>query len=231
MINEKNSKILEKNFDSFKCEYNTYLSHMNGDIIIINIPSKQHSILFGNINNKENLFNIKFIFDFEHSNILNNELNYLMKNEIKEYIKNKTLFNEKNESDTISPIFDNDNEIGYCYKYYSNIQYLNYNNFYDYKNSNLLKAIKIYIYYRKFSNKIKELKSDEKEYYLINNNVMSEIKINYKYKQIKEELDNINFMNNNNNKILAIKSLSNDTKERSIYMINLNYWKGIWHKN
>ena len=211
MINEKIAKMFEKNFDSFKCEYNTYLSHRDGDIIIISIHSKQHSILFGNIYYKEYSFNIKFIFDFEHSNILKNELDYLMKNEIKEYIEKKTLFNEKNESDTISPIFDNDNEIGYCFKYNSNMQYLNYNNFYDYKNSNLLKAIKIYFYYRIFSNKVKETKSDEKDYYLINSIIMSEIKINYKYKQIKEELDNINFMDNNNKKIMAIKSLSNDT--------------------
>ena len=34
MIKEEISQMFSKNFDSFKCEYNTYLSHMDGDIII-----------------------------------------------------------------------------------------------------------------------------------------------------------------------------------------------------
>ena len=90
------------------------------------------------------------------------------------------------------------------------MQNLKYSNFYDYNNSNLLRAIKLYFYFKKFSKKIKEIKRDEKEYYLISNNLMEEIKNNYKYNEIKEILDNINFGDNNNNKILAIKSLSND---------------------
>ena len=209
MANEEIVKSFKKNFGLKNLKYNTYLQHINGDIII-NKFSQQNLILFGNINYKEYTFNIKFIFDFEKSKMLDNELEYLMKNEIKDYIKNKTLFNEKNESDIISPIFDNDKEIGYCYKYYSNMQNPNYNNFYDYKNYNLLKAIKLYFYYQTFSEKIKKTKSDNKEFYLINNNLMSEIKNNYKYNEIKEILDNINFKDINNKKILAIKSLSND---------------------
>ena len=135
-----------------------------------------------------------------------------MNNEIKEYIKNKTLFNDKNESDIISPIIDKFDIIGYCYKYYSNKnnQYLSYNDHYD----NLLKGIKLYFYYQEFSKIIKEIKNNENEYYLINSNLMSEIKINYKYNQIKEILDYVDFFkknkNNNNKIILAIKSLPNN---------------------
>ena len=210
ILNENISQIFEKYFSLYSWEYNKYLQHKNGDIIVISKHYQQNSILFGNINYKEYSFNIKYIFDFKHSDRLEKELKYLMKNEIEDYFKSKTLFNEKNDSNNISPIFDNDEEIGYCYKYFSNKQYYNYNNFYDYKNPYLLKAIELYFYFQGFSKKIKETKSDEKEYYLINNNFISEIKINYKYKEIKETLDTINFSNNNNNKILAIKSLSND---------------------
>ena len=210
MIKEEISDLFEKYFCLNNIEYNTYISHeRGGDIIIISKYFEQHSILFGNINDKEYSFNIKYIFDFERKYTMNNELNYLKKNGIEEYIKNKTLFNDKNESDTVSPIFDDDNEIGFCYKYYSNIQYLPYDNFYDYNNSNLLKAIKLYFYYQTFSKKIKEAKNDEKEYFLINNNFTSDIKINYKYKEIKDILENIN-LDNNNKKILTIKSLPND---------------------
>ncbi len=38
----------------------------------------------------------------------------------------------------------------------------------------------------RYSKKVKEAKNEEQESYLINNNLISEIKINYKYKQIKK---------------------------------------------
>ena len=203
MISEEISQIFAKNFN-LTCEYNTYLSHINGDIIIIS-KNSQNSILFGEIKFMEYLFDIKYIFDFDNKNKLTNELQKLMDNEIKEYINNNILFNE-NESYFASPIFNNDNIIGYYYKYISNMQYYKNSNFYF----NLLKAIEFYFYYQEFSKKINEAKGEEKEYYLISSNFMSEIKINYKYKQIKEELEKINFLGNNNKKLLAIKSLSND---------------------
>jgi len=227
MVNEEVGKILIKNFSLNKLEYKEYLQHKNGDIIT-NKFSKQNLILFGNINSKEYSFNINFIFNFEKSKNFENELKYLMDNEIKEYIRKKTLFNEKNESDNISPIFDNDKEIGYCYKYYSNIQYHKYNNFYNYKNTNLLKAINLYFNFQEFSKKIKETKKEEKEFYLMNNNLMSEIKNNYKYNEIKEILDTINFLDNNNKNILAIKSLSNDIIN---YFKNNNKIKKIYKKD
>ena len=207
MINEEIFNLLTKNFYFSNCEYNTYLSHMDGDIIIIS-KYLQNSILFGIINYMDYSFDIKYIFDFESNYKLENELKNLMDNEINEYIKNKTLLDEK-VSNFISPIFDNDNIVGYCYKYYSNIHYPNNINFY-FKNENLMKAIEFYFYYQELSKKINESKGEEKEFYLINENYMSEIKINYKYKQIKEILDTVNFVNNNNKKMLAIKNLSTD---------------------
>jgi len=215
MINSDNLKMLEKNFPiPSNCQEITYLSHINGDIFIMNKNKniKQHYILFGNVNSKSYSFDIRFIFDYENSNLLKKELKVFMNNEIREYIINKTLFNDKNDSDIISPIFDNDYIIGYCYKYYSNRknQYLSCNDYYD----SLLKAIKLYFYFQEFAKKIKETKNYEKEYYLINRNLMSEIKINYKYNQIKEILDSIDIKkkceNSNNKIILAIKYLPND---------------------
>ena len=60
MAKEEISQMFYKNFDSFKCEYNTYLSHMDGDIITVNKYS-QNSILFGKINSLDYSFDIKFI--------------------------------------------------------------------------------------------------------------------------------------------------------------------------
>ena len=111
MINEEIFNLLTKYFYFSNCEYNTYLSHMDGDIIIISKYS-QNSILFGKINYMDYSFDIKYIFDFESNYKLENELKNLMDNEINEYIKNKTLLDEK-VSNFISPIFDNDNIVGY----------------------------------------------------------------------------------------------------------------------
>ena len=220
LINEDNLKMLGKYFPiPSNCQDITYLSHINGDLFIMNKNKsknknkKQHYILFGNINSKSYSFDIRFIFDYDNSDLLKKELKVLMNNEIKEYINDKTLFNGKNDSDYISPIFDNDYIIGYCYKYHSNKknQYLNYND--DYY-SNLLKIIKLYFYYQEFSKKIKEIKNYENEFYLININLISEIKNNNKYNQIKEILNSINILQKskkiNNKIILAIKNLPND---------------------
>ena len=91
MINEEIFNLLTKNFYFSNCEYNTYLSHMDGDIIIIS-KYLQNSILFGIINYMDYSFDIKYIFDFESNYKLENELKNLMDNEINEYIKNKRLF-------------------------------------------------------------------------------------------------------------------------------------------
>ena len=211
MINEEISQIFNRNFsDKFDCEYITYTCHINGDIIIIN-KSPVYSILFGKINYKNFSFDIEFIFDFLISIYLEIELKNLMNKEIKEYLKEKTIFNDNNITDIISPIFGNNGFDGYCYKYFSKSNNKYDIDYFDYlSNDNLLKAIKLYFFYCEFSEKIKEIKYYEKEYYLINSNLMSEIKINYKYKQIKEILDTKNFSDKNKKDILAIKSLPNE---------------------
>ena len=116
-----------------------------------------------------------------------------------------------NDTDIISPIFEKDKTLGYCYKYNSKSNNKNDVSSFDYlSNENLLKALKLYFFYIEFSESNKETKYDKKEYYLINSNLMSDIKINYKYKAIKEILDEINFFDKNKQNILAIKSLSYD---------------------
>ena len=209
MINEEISEMFVNNFNDFKGDYNYYYSHMDGDIIIA-YKCAQYSILFGKINYTDNSFDIKYIFNFFSNYQLEIELKNLMAVRIEDYIKNKSLFNGNNDPNIASPIYNNYDIIGNCYKYYSNVKYPNNIKKIDFKNENLMKAIEFYFYYKEFSKKIKEAKREEKEYYLINNNLMSDIKINYKYKEIKEKLDNINIPDNNYKTFLAIKNLSND---------------------
>ena len=102
-----------------------------------------------------------------------------MNKEIKEYIKEKTIFNDNNIEDNFSPIFENKSIIGYCYKYSSKSNNKYDNDFIKYlSNDNLLKAIKLYFFYHEFSKKIKEIQYEKNECYLINDNLMSEININ-----------------------------------------------------
>jgi len=151
-----------------------------------------------------NCFNCDFSENSLKYKVFNNKINvYLDNNEI-------LSFNSNNNIISLNGIINYSNRNNNKVNKISNIKKINHNNFNDYNNPYLSKAIKLYFYYQEFSKKIKETKNDEKEYYLINNNLISEIKINYKYNQIKEELDEINFMDNDNNKKLAIKSLSND---------------------
>ena len=49
-----------------------YLFHLNQDIIVIDEPP-QYSILIGSIDNKNNSYIIKYILEFNSSNILNDE--------------------------------------------------------------------------------------------------------------------------------------------------------------
>ena len=86
MINSDNLKMLEKYFPiPSNCQEITYLSHINGDIFIMNKNKniKQHYILFGNINSNSYSFDIRFIFDYENSNLLKKELKAFMNIEIK----------------------------------------------------------------------------------------------------------------------------------------------------
>ena len=211
MINKEFTHIFNLYFSEFfNCNNITYVSHAKGDIIIID-KFQQYSLFFGKISYKNFAFDIEFIFDFNDSYHLEKECINLLNKEIIEYIQEKTIFNDNNILNIISPIFENDGIIGYCYKYSSKSNNKYDIDCFDYlSNDNLLKAIKLYFFYREFSEKIKEIKYNKNEYYLININLMSEIKINYKYKQIKEILDTINFSDKNKKYILSIKRLPND---------------------
>jgi hypothetical protein len=145
----------------------------------------------------------KIILDYE-----TNKICYYYKIEEKEKEKSEEIKNYQTPNSY--NIINNYDMIGYCHKNYSNVKYPDNINKINFKNENLIKAIELYFYYQEFSKKIKETKSNEKEYFLINKDYMADIKINYKYKEIKDILDTINFMDSNNKKILAIKSLSND---------------------
>ena len=180
-----------------------YTKSKKNDIIV----DEKNSILsIGKIDEKD-CFGIKYILLFNKEYDLINELKMIKASSVEQYIDTRTLFNNILKDDFISPIFSVKEIIGNCYKIDS--RFNNYSNLTDYSkylnNSNLQKAYILYDFYQKLKEKIQLNNYYEKEYYLINKEIMSNIKALYYYNDIKEIIDKINpidNMNFNNLKIL-----------------------------
>ena len=85
---------------------------------------------------------------------------------------------------------NNNSIIGYCYKNNSDSKIINYSKYF--LNENLIKIIKLYIYYIRFKNIIKShRKLYYNNYYLINRNIINEFKNEYQYEKIKQQLNNV----------------------------------------
>ena len=120
LVNKQINELLKKHFNIYvKRKSEFYLSHINTDIIVIN-NSKQNTIFIGKYNFEAKIYNIEYILEFINENYLKNELNKLPNKSLKIYLKYITIFNEKNSNDYISPIIDNNEILGNCYKYNPN---------------------------------------------------------------------------------------------------------------
>ena len=177
---------------NFKIKLNdlhiSFISINNKDILIDNA---QFIIFVGNLNKKKISYNIDLILDFQHKNEFNHELNILIKIGFDKYCILKLLFNEGIKKDYIFPIFSNDKIIGYAYLYnskikdYSNFKLIDYNSYL--KNRVLNNIISLYLYYKQ----LKQInnKSFKKNYYLINEEFINNIKIEYEYKTVYDQLE------------------------------------------
>ena len=116
-----NKEILSDYNKNIKIDFNnkffSYMKLNNEDLIIIN-ENSQNIILIGNYSDKNYSFDIKYILDYISQDYLNSEKQYIIKTHRRDtykYIKENTVFINDNE-DT-SPIFDEKEFIGTCYKY------------------------------------------------------------------------------------------------------------------
>ena len=218
LVTEKIFKEIRANLSlNFSPKY-FYYTYNDGDIIASNKDS-QYFILFGNINNESHLFNLRYILDFDHGSYLNTELNTIKQFGIEFYMKEKTIFSEGNNKDLISPIFSEEKELGYFYKYSPGINYQDgkgeeYSN-YLYR-GNFYKIMKLYNYYndfRIFSEK--DFNGYEKGYYLINKDVMNAIKKDYNYEIILETMNKAKFQTKNEKQkmLFILKNLPEDIYE------------------
>ena len=94
----------------------SFISVNNKDILKIN---NNNLILIGELNIKNNFYNIEQILYFENSQYLNNEFNHLIKMDIDNYYNNRLMMDKNND---ISPIISNSAIIGYSYHYNDNIK-------------------------------------------------------------------------------------------------------------
>ena len=215
---------IKNNFGQLKEEI-FYLYNKNIDIFLIEKEKeKQYIILLGNIDDKNNIFNIKYILSFANNNYYLKEKNIILKiDDIDNYIKEKTIFNEELKEVFISPIFERGELIGLCYKYNQNIDYNSCQNYYDllFSSTKLINSIDIYFNYQRISQKILRKENDPatEKYYIINKELISNIKIDIEFKTIYDIM-NISCIQENDiywkQKFLisAIKNLSNEDLEK-----------------
>ena len=194
LINKNNSLFYDKSFKSnFNNTFNSFAKLNDYDIVIIK-ENPQYSILIGKYIDKKYQFNINYVFDYLDEKILSKEVEYILSiKSITRYIKESIILDKNN--DYISPIFDDKDIIGTCYKYNglkidysSNIDYFNMLN-----NEKLISSIVLYYNYQivnEYFGNINDIKEDI--FYFISLDSMNQIKKECNYEKISEFIKNSN---------------------------------------
>ena len=228
LINEELYVHFHKYF-SIKINYNIryYHKEKEGDYIILeNYGSFLNIILFGIIDKKENKFHIKGIFNYMSKELLINEISDLINYGISYYLSDKTVLNNHDKNDLISPIFSNDEIIGSYYKY-ENYDYNKCFNYMEYYNNQQLKnIIYLYINEKSIKNKIKGTSFNNEEYYLIKKQVLKHLEKNNNYENMKNILKGKinNFPKDKKDLYSIIKSIPiNHLKQLSSNNNNINF--------
>ena len=224
LINEEIYNDIKEDLNITSKWNNTYYYHHQDKDIMVIEEAPQYSIFIGNINNiKNNSYNsyiIYYILEFNTISNLNEEKKQLLNySNIDNYINEKTAFIENKNDDYISPIFSMDKMIGYCYKYSNN--YKSCVDYYSYLSNKIFSNSKeLYFNYQRINTKIerKISKLEKEKYYLINKDLMKEIKNNYNYEEISDLLKKNNILYNDSNKnkkiLTLIKKLPDNDLEK-----------------
>ena len=252
LVNQKMFKYFQKYF-GIKSTVNpiSYIHKKGeGDIIImedypINVKNNpnlvENLIIFGGYNKEDNIYNIKYIFEYNDSNILKNEKSYIINYSINDYINARIKFDKNNEYDYICPIIENKQKIGQFYKYIEGFDYRKCDNISKYlKNKYLINAIYLYANELYIKNKIENSFNDiiDKELYLVKKNFISDLKKECGYKQLKNnfigkinnippddnEIENvIHNLSENDLKLLDDMNISNNQyqKDQTSYEIDI----------
>ena len=180
-------------------------------IAIIN-NNEQHTMLIGSIINNKNVFELEYILEFKDEYNLFDQIDQIYKS-YSHYASDKLVFNDKYEGDCVSPIFDNNEIIGYGYKYKEkfNNDYSEYNIKDDFINS-----IHLATYYEFINNLINLSKNkyyelSSNDYKLVSSKWITDVKTKFNMNKINEELESNNDFKN------EIQKYNNDN---NIYKLN-----------
>ena len=191
----------------------------NMDIIFIaNINNNIYNLFIGQINEANNYYDIKFILDFNSSQILVEQKNLITEIDLYKYFESQIIYSQKDENDLLSPIIYNNNIIGNCYKCISNVN--DYSKSRDYcvlwKKDIFNKTIKLYYNYQKIFQSLKSNKSNipTESYFLVNKAFISLIKQELNFMEFCSYLNQGKIFNNDNinyfNLITLFKNTSID---------------------
>ena len=215
----------KENFKINSDDQHFLLKFINQKAILKKNNNKQFMLFIINFNT--NQCSIEYILDYNKSEYLEKEFNDLINYGIEQYFNEKMMFNKENNNDDImSPIFSNEEIIGYGYKYSPDFQKkfkANYIPKYLKNETTLMKLLSLYSYYKKIDEKLKtNNKSNNGEYYLINEEFLIELKVGSGYKLIYDDLEE-NFTKNKREKFendigknvfLCLKTLPEDILQK-----------------
>jgi ubiquitin C-terminal hydrolase len=216
-IREKIFNVIKSKLTLYSNIKSFYYTYKDGDILAT--TEKFNScIFFGNYNKESHLFNLRYILKFYNEESINKELKFILNNGIERYKEEKTIFNEENNKDLISAIYDGNNEIGNFYKYRPGINYQNITlgyNTNDINNNKLDLVLKLYNYYEDFKQKMNKSYEHDEKYFLIKKEIMDDVKKDINYNFIVQILNkaNINKIIYNNNKRQKLFILKNFPEE------------------
>ena len=148
----------------------------------------QNYILIGNINRENNKFIVSYILDYNDKNIIEQEMQYFIQRDIQNYFQDKIVLT--NQYEIFSPIFDNNQIIGNYYNISKNFDPKKCVNYSSLLSNNQLWA-NIYLYYNEITiaSKLKNPSVIDEEFYLINKNLLTVIKTQNNYGQVKKYLE------------------------------------------
>ena len=197
LLNKETLLYYDKNIKMNFNEQNISYAKINNDDIIIINENSQNLILIGNYIDEQYFFNIKYILDYEEMKLMKEDIEFIFKKiqDIKKFIEQNTVFDYHNNNDDVSPIFDDDNSIGTCYKY-SNYK-SDFSSNIDYsqiiKNQNLISSIALAYNYQKINNYICDInRIYEPKIYLLSLGSMNQIKDENNYEKLIEFIKNSN---------------------------------------
>ena len=179
---------LKRNFGiQEKIEPVYYIHTTSGDIIYA-----KNILFYGKIDKTANIYDIKYIFEFNKENDLTFELNDI-KNGAENYIRKNAAFADNNAEDKVSPIFSSFKTIGNVYKFISNNDYSKCVNYMKYlKNEKLSKFIALYNFYNDMQKNLNKSSYIPEKYYLIKESIITQIKNICNYDELKQIFDSKN---------------------------------------